>query len=61
MTQINLTCPQCEGCLPKQLDYMPDDAVIDVTCPHCMYEFELALDEAIIHILNLEEVRRLWQ
>lgn len=59
MTKIGLACPQCEGCFSKQLDHVPDDIVIDSECPHCMYEFKLTLDETSIHIINLEEVRRL--
>jgi hypothetical protein len=61
MSLIGFTCPLCDGRLSKEIDYIPDDAVIEASCPHCMHEFELTLDETTIQIINLDEVRRLWQ
>ncbi len=59
MSHVSFACPKCDGCFSKGLDDLPDDTVVDAVCPHCMYEFELKLDETTIHILNLEEARRL--
>ncbi len=56
MSLISFTCPLCDSCFSKRIDYEPDDAVIEATCPHCMHEFRLMLDESSIQIINLEEV-----
>ncbi len=61
MSQINFACPQCNGSISKQINSIPDDAVINAACPHCMLEFELMLDETTVQILNIEELLRLWK
>ena len=61
MTQIGFACPICDGCFSEQLDYVPDGAVICTSCPHCMYEIRLFIDDATAQIIDLEQVRRLWK
>ena len=60
-TSIGFVCLLCDGCFSIRLDYVPEGAVIGATCPHCMNEIELSVDDVTAQIINLEEVRQLRQ